>query len=291
MASPSSHPVYAHEDAFDEGFLAVGSIHKLYYSQYGKKDGKPGKILISLKVPIINVVAVLFLHGGPGGQTSKSNTSYFNPAVYRVVLFDQRGAGRSTPNAEIRENTTQHILDDIEGLRKHLDIPKWHCVFGGSWGSTLALLYAQEHPELVGSLIIRGIFTVRKEELDWSRNGAAQLFPDFFQEFVNYLPEEDRKDPIAGYYKLLTSPDIETRIAAAKTWNTWDMSIGSLLPNVEGLSKISDDRWSLAHAVLEAHYFVHGAWLEEGQILKKNNIDKIRHIPSMIIIPLSAVIC
>lgn len=291
MASSSSRPGYAHKDAFDEGFLAVGSIHNIYYSQYGKKDGKPGRLPSLRGVPLTNVALVLFLHGGPGGQTSKSNTSYFNPAVYRVVLFDQRGAGRSTPNAETRENTTQDILDDIEGLRKHLDVTKWHCVFGGSWGSTLALLYAQEHPELVGSLIIRGIFTARQEELDWSRSGAARLFPDLFREFVNYLPEEDRKDPIAGYYKLLMSPDREMRIAAAKSWNTWDMSIGSLLPNVEGLSKINDDKWSLAHAVLEAHYFVHGAWLEDGQILKENNINKIRHIPSMVTIQFSTIIC
>ncbi|KAF4636689.1 hypothetical protein G7Y89_g1378 [Cudoniella acicularis] len=249
MALPSDHPGYTHEDAFDEGFLAVGSIHQLYYSQYGKQDGKP----------------VLFLHGGPGGQTSKSNTSYFNPAMYRVVLFDQRGAGKSTPNAEIRDNTTQHILDDIEVLRKQLGIAKWHTVFGGSWGSTLALLYAQE-------------------ELDWSRrSGAARIFPDFFDKFINYLPEEDRENPYPAYYKLLTSEDREIRLAAARRWNTWDISIGSLLPNVALLEKIKDDNWSLAHAVLECHYFVHGAWLEEGQILKKSNIDRIRHIPTTII--------
>jgi proline iminopeptidase len=203
--------------------------------------------------------------------------------VYRVVLFDQRGAGRSTPNAEIRENTTQHILDDIEVLRKHVGIPKWHTVFGGSWGSTLALLYAQAHPELVGSLTLRGIFTVRKLELDWSRGtGAGRIFPDLFDNFINYL-EAGREDPFLAYYRLLTSEDRATRVAAARSWNTWDMSIGSIVPDPESLAKINDDNWSLAHAVLECHYFLHGAWLEDGQILKKSNIDKIRHIPGKII--------
>jgi proline iminopeptidase len=228
---------------------------------------------------------VIFLHGGPGGQTSKSNTVYFDPAVYRVVLFDQRGAGKSTPSAELRENTTQHLVNDMEQLRKHLGIAKWHCVFGGSWGSTLALLYAQEYPELVGSLIVRGIFTVRKEELVWSRrDGVARMFPDLFDKFINYLPEEDRDDSYKGYYKLLTSNDRETQLAAARSWNTWDMSIGTIVLNTESLAQINDDNWSLNHALLECHYGIHGAWLEEGQILKKSNIDKIRHIPGKIII-------
>lgn len=163
---------------------------------------------------------VLFLHGGPGGQTSKSNTQYFNPEVYRVVLFDQRGAGKFTPNADIRENTTAHLLEDIESLRKHVGIPKWHCVFGGSWGSTLSLLYAQKHPDLVGSLILRGIFTVREEEICWFRYGVVRIFPNVFNDFISYLPEEDRDNATAAYYKLLTSEDRNIRLAAARSWNT-----------------------------------------------------------------------
>ncbi|KIM99582.1 hypothetical protein OIDMADRAFT_165669 [Oidiodendron maius Zn] len=268
MASLGNSPGYDHSDPFDSGFLAVSAIHTLYYEQYSSRDGKP----------------VLFLHGGPGGQTSKSNTVYFNPAVYRTVLFDQRGSGKSTPNAEIRENTTRHLVDDIEKLRNHCGIPKWHCVFGGSWGTTLGLVYAQTHPELVASLILRGIFTVRKEELLWSRGtGAARIFPDLFEDFITYLPQEDRDDAFQGYYKLLTSENRETKLAAARSWNTWDMSIGSLQPNPAIHDKIKDDNWSLAHALLECHYFAHGAWLEEGQILKKNNLDRIRHIPATII--------
>lgn len=275
-------PGYLHSDPFDLGFLAVGSIHKIYYEQYGKKGGKPGKLGLPHTVYLLNALIVLFLHGGPGGQTSKSNTVYFNPALYQVVLFDQRGAGKSTPNAEILENTTQHLVDDIEALSNHIGILKWHIVFGGSWGSTLALLYAQAYPDRIGSLILQGIFTGREEELVYSRGtGAALIFPDLFDDLLSYLPEEDRENVTKAYYKFLTSPDRETRLAAARAWNTWDMSIGSILPDPDILEKINDDNWSLAHALLECHYFLHRVWLEDGQIMKKINLDKIRQIPSM----------
>lgn len=227
---------------------------------------------------------MLYLHGGPGGETSKSDTTYFNPSIYRVILFDQRGSGKSRPTAEIRENTTEHILSDIEVLRKHIGVGKWHCVFGGSWGSTLGLLYAQAHPDLVGSLVLQGIFTVSKEDLDWSqRSGAAaSIFPELFRDFLNHLPEEDRNNPYASYYKLLTGDDSDrqARVAAARAWNTWDMSIGTVVTKPERVKKLlEDDNWSLSHATLECHYFVHGAWLEDGKVLKKENLDRIRHIP------------
>lgn len=224
---------------------------------------------------------MLFLHGGPGGNTSKGNTIYFNPSVYRVVLFDQRGAGKSTPLAELRENTTQHLVSDIEILRKRLAIPKWHLVFGGSWGSTLALLYAQEYPNAVGSLVVRGIFTVRRSEVEFHRGpvGASQLFPEAYKAFVNHLPEEDRKEPNIAYYRLLTSDDKSTRLHAAREWNRWDLSTGSLKTDSDTFKTLQDDDWSLSHARLEAHYFIHGAWLEEGHILKPQRMDKIRHIP------------
>ncbi|KAK2807595.1 hypothetical protein FQN51_000028 [Onygenales sp. PD_10] len=268
MASPSSSiPGYTHEDAFDEGFLTVSPLHTIYYAQYGKQDGKP----------------VLYLHGGPGGHTSKANTTYFDPAVYRVVLLDQRGAGKSTPNSETRENTTAHILSDIEVLRTHIGVSKWHALFGGSWGSTLALLYAQAHPDLVGSLIIQGIFTVRQEELDWewrSTGAVARMFPESYRDFITHLPEGERQDPYPAYYRLLTTGERESRVAAARVWNEFDISIGSIVPNRQNLENMrADDDASLAHAVLECHYFIHGAWLEEGQILKKCNLDRIRHIP------------
>ena len=226
----------------------------------------------------------MFLHGGPGGHTSKGNTRYFDPAVYRVVLFDQRGAGKSKPLAELRENTSQLLVQDIETLRNHLGIRKWHVVFGGSWGSTLALLYTQTHPEVAGSLILRGVFTISKAELSWSRGdadgvGANLLYPDAYEAFWNYLPEEDRGNPLQGYYKLLTSEDRQVRVAAARAWNTRDISLGSLEPTPEDFSAVNDDDWSLTHARLEAHYALHGGWIEDGQLLKAENLGRITHLP------------
>lgn len=162
---------------------------------------------------------MVFLHGGPGGQTSKANTQYFDPKVYRVVLFDQRGAGKSRPAAELRENTSQLLAGDIETLRKYLDIPKWAIVLGGSWGATLALLYAETFPEVVGSLVLRGVFTASRSEFEWSRGdkSASSIYPDAYEDFLGHLPFEGQKDPIKGYYKLLTSEDRQVRIAAARS--------------------------------------------------------------------------
>jgi proline iminopeptidase len=220
---------YKHDPPFDSGYLQVSDIHRLHYEQYGKRDGKP----------------VVFLHGGPGGQTSYSNTIFFDPAIYRVVLFDQRGSGKSEPAAELRENTSQHLVSDIEVLRKHLGIEKWHMVFGGSWGSTLALLYAETHPEAVGSLVIRGIFTVREEETTFARgfNGAARLYPELWEEYLNFLPEEDRADPYPAYHGLLTSDDLATRLAAAKAWNKWELGISKLVPTESDFEQLEDDTW------------------------------------------------
>ncbi|EGD90439.1 prolyl aminopeptidase [Trichophyton rubrum D6] len=268
MSSQALHPGYSHADAFDEGFLSVGSIHKIHYEQYGKKDGKP----------------VVFLHGGPGGHCTKINTTFFNPEVYRVVLFDQRGSGKSLPNSELRENTTHHLVEDIEAIRKHMGVDKWHMVFGGSWGSALALVYAQAHPEVVGSLVLRGIFTFRREELEWSRSiVAGRLYPDAYEEFVNYLPEPARADIVGSYYQLLLSDNRETRISASKAWNKWELSISELRQNPQSLKKLEDDDWTLAHASMELHYAMNDAWLEHGALLKKENVDRIRHIPTTMV--------
>jgi proline iminopeptidase len=224
---------------------------------------------------------VIFLHGGPGGATTPSNAAFFNPDIYRVVLVDQRGCGKSTPPSELRENTTQNLVSDIEVLRKHLHIPKWHLVFGGSWGSTLALLYAQTHPEAVGSLILRGIFTVRQVELDWFfKGGISEFFPQQYDAFMNYLPEDKRDDHVAAYYELMTSEDPATRLSAARAWSLMEMGTSTLLSDEESLKILEDDTWVMAHSLLEAHYFINRAWLEDGQLLKKENIDRIRHIPS-----------
>ena len=220
---------YKHDSPYDSGFLKVSDIHRLHYEQYGKQDGKP----------------VVFLHGGPGGQTSFSNTTFFDPSFYRVVLFDQRGSGKSEPAAELRENTSQHLVEDIEKLRTHLDIEKWFMVFGGSWGSTLALLYAQTYPEAVGSLVIRGIFTVRKEETMFTRgfDGAARIYPELWDEYINFLPPEDRSNPYPAYHRLLTSDDYTTRVAAAKAWNKWEVGISKLIPDEADFEQLKDDTW------------------------------------------------
>ncbi len=277
MATTDNHLTegYKHDPPFDAGFLSVGSIHKIYYAQHGNPAGKP----------------VIFLHGGPGGQTSLASTIFFDPKVYRVVLLDQRGSGKSEPAAEIRENTSQLLVEDIETLRTHLGIEKWHMVFGGSWGSTLSLLYAETHPDRVGSLVVRGIFTVRESELYFTRgfNGTAHIYPELFDEWVDFLPEHERADPYKGYLRLLTSEDYETRLNAAKAWNKWETGISKLIP--EQTTKEEDDRWHLQHARMEVHYETNRAFLEEGQLLKPENIAKIKHIPCSIVQGRYDVVC
>jgi proline iminopeptidase len=172
-------------------------------------------------------------------------------------------------------------VSDIEELRKHLQIPKWHMVFGGSWGSTLSLLYAQTYPEAVGSLVLRGIFTVRRAELAWFYNGGiSQFFPEQYDEFINYLPEDKRSDSMSAYYALMTSEDPATRLSAARVWSGLELCASNLYIDEKAFKKLDDDEWVLAHSSIEAHYFNHGAWMEDGQLLMKDNIDKIRHIPS-----------
>ena len=227
---------------------------------------------------------MLFLHGGPGGHTSKASTIFFDPAVYRVVLFDQRGAGRSLPNAELEENTSQHLVADIEVLRTRFSIEKWHVVFGGSWGSTLALLYTQTHPERARCLVLRGVFTVRKQELDFTNGpiGPASLFPEAYEKFVGHVPEADRHGDrfFQKYYDLLRDEDRSVRVAAATEWNRWELSIGSVVPPDDAYALLENEDWTLAHARLESHYFMNGAFLEEGQLLKEENLKRIEHIPS-----------
>ncbi|KAF2430792.1 proline iminopeptidase [Tothia fuscella] len=258
---------YEHSTAFESGYLSVGEIHTIYYEQYGKEDGKP----------------VIFLHGGPGGKTTPKNASFFDPAIYRVILLDQRGCGKSTPAADLRENTSHHLVSDVEVLRKHLKIEQW-MVFGGSWGSTLSLLYAQMHPQVVESLVLRGIFTVRRSELDWFyKGGISQFRPQEYEAFINHLPEDQRDDPMSAYYKLMTSDDADTRLAAARAWSGMELCASNLYLDEEALKMLEDDVWVLAHSSIEAHYFNHGAWIEDGELLRRENIAKIRHIPTTIV--------
>jgi len=268
---------YQHGAPWEQSWIKVDDLHEVYYEQYGRNDGKP----------------VIFLHGGPGGKCSKDNTEFFDPAEYRVVLLDQRGCGKSRPHASITNNTTWHLISDIEALRTHLGIPKWHVVFGGSWGSTLSLAYAQAHPSSVRSLILRGIFTVRALELNWTNmpGGVSMLFPDKYENLIAALPEDERSDHMNNYHKRLTSDDPSISHPAAIAWNRYESSISTLRPEPEGTNKYKDAAWQLAHARLELHYFTNKAWLEDGQLLQKENIDKIRHIPATIVQGRYDVVC
>lgn len=279
--APQGLTGYEHDDAWDANWLRVDETHEIFYHQFGKKDGKPGMCSEAFSLVSVLISSALYLHGGPGGRTSKANTAFFNPQEYRVVLLDQRGCGQSRPNANTTNNTTWHLVDDIEALRKHLQIPKWHLVFGGSWGSTLSLAYAQKHPESVGSLVLRGIFTVRALELNWTmyKEGAPMLFPDHFEEWINFLPENERADHVESFHKRLMSDDAAISHPAAVAWNSYEIKISTLYPNDAGLKSLEDPAYLLAHARMEAHYFKNQAWLEEGQLVKKENVDKIRHIP------------
>lgn len=268
---------YQHEDAWDEGWLRVDELHEVFYQQYGRKDGKP----------------VIFLHGGPGGQTSKPNTEFFNPSIYRVVLLDQRGSGLSRPHANTTNNTTWHLVADIEALRTHLRLEKWHTVFGGSWGSTLALTYAETHPQAVGSLVLRGVFTMRKAELAWTNQpgGVSMLFPDAWEEFIGFLPEEERAAHWEHYHRRIMSEDQAVCVPAATAWNRWELAISSLRPDGSGVAKLRDEKWVLAHARMESHYFWNRGWLEEGELLRKEKVDMIRAIPATIVHGRYDVVC
>lgn len=227
--------------------------------------------------------SVVFLHGGPGGAgCTKSNTVFFDPAVYRVVLFDQRGAGQSEPSSETRENTTQLLIQDIEKLREHFGVKKWHVVFGGSWGSTLALAYAQAHPDVCGSLVLRGVFLGTKEEVALMDTGVltGMVWPEEFDRFINYLPEAKRSQPLEAYHELIMSSDRSVAFPAAQEWNRWELSVSFLhqTPEVEIAAKLEDERWAMNHAKMETHYFMNGCFFEKDQLL--NGCEKIKHIPS-----------
>ncbi len=245
--------------------LAVDDIHRLYIEESGRHDGQP----------------VLFLHGGPGGGTESWHRRFFDPGRYRIVLFDQRGCGRSSPHAELRNNTTQELIADIEKIRRHLGIERW-LVFGGSWGSTLALAYAEAHPEAVRGLILRGIFLCRDEEIRWFyQRGADRVFPDYWKDFLHPLPPEHRDDPLPAYYELLTGNDEIRRMAAAKAWSTWEGRTATLLPNDGVVEHFARPHIALAMARIEAHYFVHHAFLEPNQLL--DQAHRLAGIPGIIV--------
>ena len=257
--------LYPPIEPYDHGHLDVGDGHRVFWEVCGNPAGKPA----------------VFLHGGPGGGCSAEHRRLFDPERYRVLLFDQRGCGRSTPFASLEANTTWHLVADIERLRAMLGVERW-LVFGGSWGSTLALAYAQAHPERVSELVLRGIFTLRRWELLWYyQHGASLLFPDKWQRFLGPIPADERDDLIAAYRRRLTDPDPAVQLAAARAWSLWEGETITLLPN-EGYSRqFGADAFARAFARIENHYFVHAGWLDEGQLLR--DAHRLSAIPGVII--------
>jgi len=274
-SSSTMSGLYPEIQPVETGTLKVSDVHTLYYEVSGKPDGKP----------------VVFLHGGPGGGTSERDRRFFDPETYRIILFDQRGSGKSTPTANLEDNTTWTLVDDVESIRKHLKVDKW-VVFGGSWGSTLALAYAQTFPGPVKALVLRGIFTLRKSELlFFYQNGTSHLFPEAWDEYVDPIPEEERGDMMKAYHKRLNSDDEKTRLAAAKAWARWEMSTSRLKVDPEDVAKAAQDDWANAFARIENHFFVNEGWMRDGQLLEKQSIDKIRHIPTVIVQGRYDVVC
>lgn len=267
--------VYPKIEPYESGHLQVDERHSIHYEWCGNPDG----------YPIVNV------HGGPGGGIWDEDRRWYDPAHYRILLFSQRGCGQSTPHADLVDNTTWHLVADMEKLREKFGIEKWH-VCGGSWGSTLSLAYSQTHPERVSALILRGIFTLRKSELKFFyQDGASHLFPEQWETYRDGIPEAERNDFITAYNKRLTSDDPAVRIDAARRWSTWENSTSKLYIDASALAKGEDDDWALAFARIENHYFINEGWMEDGQLLKKENIDKIRHIPAMIVQGRYDVVC
>jgi proline iminopeptidase len=260
------HTTYSDIAPYRTGRLKVGPLHELYFEECGNPQGKP---------------AVL-LHGGPGGGSNPLMRRYHDPKQYRIILFDQRGCGRSTPHAALDENTTWHLVDDMEALREHLGIKRWQ-VFGGSWGSTLALAYAETHPQRVTELVLRGIFTLRRRELEWFyQEGCSWLFPDAFADFVRIIPPEERGDLIAAYHERLTSPDPEVQLEAARAWSAREGKTLSLLPDLERVRRFSEDAYALAFARIECHYFINGGFFDSDDQLIAN-AHRLAHIPGVIV--------
>jgi proline iminopeptidase len=256
------------------GRLRVSPLHEIYWEESGNPRGKP----------------VVFVHGGPGGGTEPKQRRFFDPAAYRIVLFDQRGSGKSTPYASLVDNTTQHLIADMEQLRAHLDIDRWQ-VFGGSWGSTLALAYAEAHPTRVSELVLRGIFLLRKVEIDWFyQRGCDAIFPDAWEDYLAPIPVEERGDMLHAYHKRLISDDPAVRVEAAKAWSIWEGRTSCLHSNPGLIARTADGEFALAFARIECHYFVNNGFFEKDTQLL-DEVGKIRHIPTVIVQGRYDVVC
>ena len=266
--------LYPAIEPFRSGWLDVGDGHEIYFEESGNPDGKP----------------CIFVHGGPGGGSSPEARQFFDPQRYRIVVFDQRGCGQSRPHASLEANTTWHLVADMEQLRRELGIERW-LVFGGSWGSTLALAYAQAHPEVVTELVLRGIFLLRPQEIHWFyQHGASELYPDSWQSYLAPIPEAERDNLLQAFHRRLTSDNESTRLAAARAWSVWEASASFLVQNKDFMDKLDAPAAALAMARIECHYFINGGFFETpNQLLE--NIGRIRHIPCVIVQGRYDVVC
>jgi len=263
---PEIHPYVSHT-------LAVEPPHKLHVEECGNPQGIP----------------VLFVHGGPGAGCEDYHRRFFDPELYRIILFDQRGSGRSSPHAELEGNTTQALVADMEAIREHLEIDKW-LLFGGSWGSTLSLVYAETHPERVSGLILRGIFLCRPHEIQWFyQQGASRLFPEYWQDYLAPIPEEERGDMVSAYYRRLAGDNEMERMSAAKAWSLWEGRTSTLRPSEAVLEHFGNPYTALSLARIECHYFTHDSFLEPDQILR--DADRLKGIPGVIVHGRYDVVC
>jgi proline iminopeptidase len=256
------------------GWLRVSPLHEIYWEESGNPRGKPA----------------VFLHGGPGAGADPRARRFFDPRRYRIVVFDQRGCGRSRPHASLEDNTTWDLVADIERLRRHLDIERW-LVFGGSWGSTLALAYAQKHPRRVSELVLRGIFMLRDAEIRWFyQEGASAIFPDRWEDYLAAIPRAERSDMVAAYYRRLTSPRRDTRLRAARAWSVWEAATSFLRPNDANVAKWAEDEFAVAVARIECHYFVNKGFMKRPDQLLRG-VQRIRKIPAVIVQGRYDVVC
>ena len=265
--------LYPHIEPFEVNFLEIDD-HKIYYEVSGNPNGKPA----------------IFVHGGPGGGGSTEVRRFFNPELYKIIVFDQRGCGRSKPHASLKDNTTWHLVSDMERIRKKLGIEQW-LVFGGSWGSTLSLAYAQAHPTRVSELVLRGIFMLRKKELDWFyQEGASKIFPEPWQEFLEPIEDDKRENLMDAYREIFYGDDQEKKLQAAVAWSKWEAATSSLLISKSRVDEFQNPEFALAFAMIENHYFINKGFFEdENQLLK--NLDAIRHIPAVIVQGRYDVVC
>jgi proline iminopeptidase len=256
--------LYSHIEPYQSGRFRLDATHVMYWEQSGNPEGVP----------------VLFLHGGPGAGAIPVHRRFFDPAFYRIVIFDQRGAGRSTPLGELKDNTTPHLIADIETLRAKLGIDKW-LLFGGSWGSTLALAYGEAHPERCLGLVLRGIFLGRPQEIDWFLYGLRSVFPEAWRSLVEPLPAAERSDVLAAYHRRLNDPDAAVRLAAARAWSRYEGACSTLLPSPETVAAFSEDSMALSLARIETHYFAHDLFMPPNALLDR--VGRVRSLPCVII--------